>query len=112
MWVIESSGDKALIGYIASRRSAATVDIGFVIDPPRWGRGFATEAASALVDELARVHGLQRIVAICDTNNKASARVLQKSGLTFRGVAKQYIQCPDHTGRRYDASLFDLSLHE
>jgi RimJ/RimL family protein N-acetyltransferase len=57
-------------------------DLGFIFAKDAWGIGYATEAARAMVragfDEL----GLSRIFSTCDIGNAASARVLEKAGLT------------------------------
>lgn len=44
------------------------------------GRGYATEAARALID-FARTLGLARIFAVTDPANAASLRVMQRLGL-------------------------------
>ncbi|WP_342504979.1 GNAT family N-acetyltransferase [Sporosarcina sp. FSL K6-2383] len=51
-----------------------------------WGKGFATEAASACI-EIARNHGgVQVITASASLENKGSLKVLEKIGFTFIGV--------------------------
>jgi RimJ/RimL family protein N-acetyltransferase len=63
------------------------VELAYALAPDVWGRGYATEAASACVragfDEL----GLDRILADVDPENSASIRVLQKAG--FRPAGEQ-----------------------
>ena len=57
---------------------------------PYWGRGYATEAARAVVayafDEL----GLNRVFAFHFTNNPASGRVLQKIGMRHEGTRRAH----------------------
>ena len=61
------------------------VEIGWWLAPAAWGRGYATEAAAALRDEgLGRV-GLDRIVARCHPENRASRRVAEKIGMSLAG---------------------------
>jgi RimJ/RimL family protein N-acetyltransferase len=56
-------------------------EIGFTLHPDHQGRGFATEAAQAMLalgfDQL----GLHRIVGRCDGRNVASARVMERLGM-------------------------------
>ena len=56
-------------------------NIGYELNPDYWGRGYATEAARAIVtfgfEELA----LHRIWAECVADNTGSARVLEKLGM-------------------------------
>ncbi|MCC6744773.1 MAG: GNAT family N-acetyltransferase [Acidobacteria bacterium] len=59
------------------------VDIGFAFLPRFWGRGYAHEAAAAVMDYGRNVLGIGRIVAITSPDNATSARLLEKLGLRF-----------------------------
>lgn len=61
-------------------------EIGYWIGVPSWGRGFATEAARALVRYGFGELGLHRIQGRHFTRNPASGRVLQKLGMQLEGV--------------------------
>jgi RimJ/RimL family protein N-acetyltransferase len=65
------------------RATLADADIGFAFLPEFWGRGYAYEAARAVLDYGARALGLTRIVAIASQDNLASAKLLGKLGLCF-----------------------------
>lgn len=56
-------------------------DLGFIFSRDAWGRGYATEAAKAIVEAGFEQLGLTRIVATCAVANTASAHVLEKTGL-------------------------------
>jgi RimJ/RimL family protein N-acetyltransferase len=56
-----------------------------MFDPTVWGRAYATEAAAAFLDIGFGEHNLQRMVATTNAANAASARVLQKVGMTSAG---------------------------
>lgn len=60
--------------------------VGWYLRSDRWGRGYATEATGLLLDF--SFSALQRatVWATADPDNLASLRVLQKSGLTSRGL--------------------------
>jgi RimJ/RimL family protein N-acetyltransferase len=58
-----------------------TAEIGFVFDPSQQGRGFATEAARALVEWVFAGAGFQRTIGRTEVRNAASRRVLQKLGM-------------------------------
>lgn len=62
--------------------------IGYTFHPEYWGRGFATEAARLLIAFGFGELQLHRIEAICDPRNAASARVLQKAGMTLEGKCR------------------------
>jgi ribosomal-protein-alanine N-acetyltransferase len=65
--------------------------MGYVLVRARWGQGYATEAAMANLrfgfDEL----GLHKIMATCDTENIASARVLGKIGMRVEDNLYQHV---------------------
>ena len=58
-------------------------DVGFAFKPEFWGRGYATEAAAAVMDWGRREKGLDKIVAVTMQKNVASAAVLERIGLRF-----------------------------
>jgi [ribosomal protein S5]-alanine N-acetyltransferase len=61
------------------------VEINSMFDPTVWGRAYATESAAAFLDIGFGRHNLQRMVATTNPANVASARVLQKVGMTSAG---------------------------
>jgi [ribosomal protein S5]-alanine N-acetyltransferase len=61
------------------------VEINYMFDPTVWGRAYATESAAAFLDIGFGRHNLQRMVATTNPANAASARVLQKVGMTSTG---------------------------
>ena len=60
------------------------VEFGYGIVESRRGRGYATEAARALVRTALGLPGVTEVVAGVELANPASVRVLEKAGLTFR----------------------------
>jgi RimJ/RimL family protein N-acetyltransferase len=58
-----------------------TGEIGFIFDPRHQGKGFATEAAGALLGWAFETAGLHRVVGRLEARNAASARVLEKLGM-------------------------------
>jgi ribosomal-protein-alanine N-acetyltransferase len=61
------------------------MEIGYVIDTPERGKGYATEAVQILVDFLFLTRQLERIQAMIDTENKGSQRVIEKAGFSREG---------------------------
>jgi RimJ/RimL family protein N-acetyltransferase len=58
-----------------------TAEVGFIFDPRHQGKGFATEAAGALVDWAFTGAGMHRVIGRTEARNVASARVLEKLGM-------------------------------
>ncbi len=107
-FVIELAATGKLIGNCGIRRKfagAQEADIGYELDPGEWGQGYATEAATALVDYGFREMNLHRISSWCLVDNVASARVLEKAGLLPEGILREneYFK-----GRHWDTLLFAM----
>jgi RimJ/RimL family protein N-acetyltransferase len=64
--------------------------LGYWLDRPHWGHGYATEAVRALVAH-ARAHpDLRRITAVTDPENRRSQRVLGAGGLAAAGLQDRF----------------------
>ncbi len=64
-------------------------EIGWVFNPSFAGRGFATEAARAMIDLGFRHYGLHRILAQLDARNASSARLCERLGMTKEAHFRQ-----------------------
>jgi RimJ/RimL family protein N-acetyltransferase len=62
-----------------------TGEVGFILHPAYHGRGYATEAARALIDWGFRDFGLHRVIGRTEARNAASARVLERLGMRLEG---------------------------
>ncbi len=80
--------DQCIIGDMGFRRSTDNpkeIELGYSIVPAYEGHGYATEMAKAIIEWGLALEGIERIIASCDPNNAASARVLEKAGFTSLG---------------------------
>jgi RimJ/RimL family protein N-acetyltransferase len=64
--------------------------IGYCLNKRFWGQGIATEAATALIAFGFAQLGLHRIFATVDPANAASARILQKLGMSYEGQLRSH----------------------
>lgn len=62
------------------------IEVGYAFGKAAWGRGYATEVASAVVQWGFETLGLERIVAVASPENAASRRVMDKLGMRYEGV--------------------------
>jgi RimJ/RimL family protein N-acetyltransferase len=58
-------------------------DIGYAFLPQYWGRGYALEAAAAVLAHARTALGLRRVVAVVTPHNVPSIRLLEKLGMRF-----------------------------
>jgi len=63
-------------------------DIGFSLLPAHWAKGYAFEAASAVLEEAAVVYRLARILAITNPDNRDSIRLLARLGFSFERMVQ------------------------
>jgi len=73
---------------LIKRDTLEDVDIGFAFLPAYWRKGYAYEAAAAVMAYGEKVLGLNRIVAITSLDNDRSAKLLEKLGLQFEKMLK------------------------
>jgi RimJ/RimL family protein N-acetyltransferase len=66
------------------------VEVGYTLARAAWGRGYATEAATAVLRWGFAGLRLHRVVAVADPANHASLRVLDKLGMARRGMRDCY----------------------
>ncbi|GCE26263.1 alanine acetyltransferase [Dictyobacter alpinus] len=88
---------------------AGMADLGYELDRRYWGRGYATEAAYALLQYGFEQLHLHRIWAYCLLENTASAHVLQKIGMRYEG---SQLESEWMKGRWWTTLLFGLLERE
>ena len=94
-WAITVKPDDRTIGSIACRVRDHAVDLGYVLSRDHWRRGYATEAAQKVLEWAATLADVYRVWAICDVENAASARVLEKIGMSREGVLRRWAIRPN-----------------
>ena len=82
LWVVEPLAGGAAVGLagLLKRATLEHPDLGFAFLPAGRGKGYALEAASAVLDVARERIGLARVLAITNPDNVASQRVLARVG--------------------------------
>jgi RimJ/RimL family protein N-acetyltransferase len=90
LYLVMLKGDKVPLGMcgLIKRDALPDVDIGFAFLPRYWGKGYAIEAAAAVLAYGRRALGLGRIVAITSPDNQSSIKLLEKIGFVFEGMIR------------------------
>ena len=88
LWAVEVAGETALAGFvglICQQNSelpfAPAVEVGWRLAQSAWGRGIATEAASASLDFGFDTLGLDEIVSFTTAENRRSRAVMERLGM-------------------------------
>ena len=98
-------GPSEVMGYVTLAEDDAR-DLGYALRRDCWGRGFAREAASAVMGR-ARAAGLPFVTATHDELNPASGAVMRACGLTYRYSYRELWQPKNYevTFRMYQVDL-------
>jgi RimJ/RimL family protein N-acetyltransferase len=87
-WVVEIPGEAPFVGVVGLSRLrwalpfAPAVEAAWRIARLFWGKGYATEAAGAAVNDGFSRLGLDEIVAFTVPQNRASRRVMERLGMS------------------------------
>lgn len=90
LWAVEEKGEGRFIGFTGLYDSHFEADftpcteIGWRLKKEYWRRGYATEAARAVLDRAFRLWGYEDIVSFTSSGNLPSIAVMQKIGLKQR----------------------------
>ncbi len=107
-WLVYRREDGTLLGSIGCGREGHIVQFGYSYARDAWGAGYATEAARAMVPAWLRLPSIWRLQAYCDPKNTASAKVLQKAGLTCEGLLRRYALTPNISDKPRDVLCYAI----
>ena len=90
LYLVELKESRIPIGIsgLVKRDTLPDADIGFAFLPAYWSQGYAVESAAEVMTHAREVLGLDRILAITNPDNEASAKLLGKIGLRFDRMIK------------------------
>lgn len=96
-WVITLKETGEIVGSINLKPNLKndSVLVSYAIDNRHTGKGYATSAVKAVKDYAFEVLKSHRFEGGCATENIASKRVLEKSGLLKEGILKDYAKLSD-----------------
>jgi len=85
-WGIVLAGRRKIIGWAGLQYlpELGETEVGFLLDRPYWGKGYATEAALASLKFGFDHCSLHSIIALVHPHNLASRRVLEKCGMVYQ----------------------------
>lgn len=104
--------DRRLVGSIGVVNEKGRVQIGYIIGPLHWGRGYATEACRAVVDTVSRIPDVYRVGSFVDAENTASIRVLEKCGFFAEARLPEWFRFVNQENRAKECVLFRYPLKE
>ena len=106
LWVISPIEEKKAIGMIRVQRYNYRAELGYVLARSYWNRGLMTEALQPLVNWAINQPEIYRVWAVCDYENLASARVLEKIGMTREGILRRWLIHPNLSNEPRDCLCY------
>jgi RimJ/RimL family protein N-acetyltransferase len=92
VWALEVAGSGTVAGTVLLKRlpgGVGEVEVGWHLHPDSWGRGYATEAARAVIDRGFRA-GLPEVYAVVRPGNAASVAVCARLGMAPLGRLRRW----------------------
>lgn len=108
---ITRTEDARLVGAVGLSlySSNRLAELGYWVGKPHWNHGYATEAATAVIQFAFENLEVNRIQARHIASNPASGRVMEKAGMTFEGILRQSIF---RWGEFEDAAIYSILRRE
>lgn len=92
-----STGEQlGIIGLKMTKHQEKIAEIGFMLTGEAQGRGIATNSLSLFIQYAFDELGLNKLVALCSTNNHGSYKLLEKTGFVREGCLLQNSMINNH----------------
>jgi len=110
-YVIEKKQNKEILGLIKILfLNKYKVQLGYALIKKHWNKGIMTKVLKTVINYLFIKKNVKKIVAFCDIENKASEKVMKKSGMKFVKILKNYIIHPNiSTKNKRDCLLYEIN---
>jgi RimJ/RimL family protein N-acetyltransferase len=105
-WAITMRDVDRCIGMVSLRISGPKAELGYALARDNWGQGIMSEAVQALVDWALDQPEIFRVWAVCDVENAASARVMEKVGMAREGILRRWMWHPNMGGEPRDCLCY------
>jgi ribosomal-protein-alanine N-acetyltransferase len=107
-WTIVRKEDQELMGMINARVENHKWQIGYVLARAYWGKGYMTEALRKLVAWALEQPEISRIWSVCDIENRASARVMERAGMSREGTLPRWSVHPNLSPEPRDSYCYSV----
>ena len=107
-WVIIRKSDNELLGMIEMRIDGFRADFGYVIARQYWGNGYVPEVAKTVIEWTLKQESIFRVWVVCDLENPASARVMEKIGMQKEGILRRFVLHPNISSEPRDCYCYSI----
>lgn len=93
--IAEKNLDKPIGLFKVLFKTKDIAQVGYALSKKYWGKGYMTKILKFMISFLFEKLKVKEIQAFCDIDNKASQKVMIKSGMKFSKILKNYITHPN-----------------
>ena len=94
---------------ISARVDGPKWELGYVLARSHWSRGYMTEVVKAVIGCALSQPGIYRVWSVCDIENVASARVMEKAGMTKEGILRRWSVHPNVSAAPRDSYCYSMT---
>jgi len=105
--IVETETDTVIgtIGFMWYQPENNAAEVGYSLSRTHWGRGYMTEALTAVLRYAFETFGMNRVEAIHEVNNPASGAVMRKCGMKREGLLREKLY---NKGRYVDVEMYSI----
>lgn len=107
-WAITLKENAEFVGMTGLRIHGFKAEIGYAIAKKFWGKGLTAEGIKPIVEWALAQPGIYRVWALCDVDNPASARVLEKVGMQREGILQRSSLHPNVSNEPRDCYCYAI----
>ena len=108
-WTIEDKATLEIAGSFAARLNGHKVEIGYLLAQQYWGKGIMTEVVSSFITQAFKLDTVERVGAVCDVENPASRRVMEKAGMNYEGILASWMIHPNMGPKARDCYCLSIT---
>ena len=106
IWAVLIRPEDRPIGAIGAVDTPHGIEIGYVLGADWWGHGLMSEALGEIMGWFQLQPDVYRVWAYCAVDHVRSARVLERSGMTYEGTLRRWVVLPNLADEPCDARVF------
>jgi RimJ/RimL family protein N-acetyltransferase len=108
VWLVQRRDDGVILGTVGFSSWFHRIEVGFALGRPFWARGYMPEALAEVCRAAFADSRIFRVQALCDEENRRSARVLEKVGMQYEGRLRSYGYHPNRSDVPRDCLMYAL----
>lgn len=106
IWVLQPHAHPTPVGALGTADTPHGIEFGYVLGHDWWGRGLMTEALGPVLAWLRAQPDVHRVWAYCAVDHVRSARVLERSGMTYEATLRRWVVLPNISAVPCDAHVY------